>query len=384
MTSADAIRNLTDPQVLTARVRELVSIESPTGDATASRAISEVLTAWWSPFGVVVPTVDPVGTHLVVDVPGTGARAGSAPVLLLGHSDTVWPTGTLAGAVPWIDDGTIVRGPGVYDMKAGLVIMHAAVVVLATRGVDRPPLRVVISADEEVGSGTSTGMVIRASAGVAAVLGFESPHPDGALKVGRLGSARVQVRITGRESHAALDPDAGVSAIDELVDQLVALRARCGDVIARRPGDVLVNVGTVAGGGRTNVVPGSASAQLGFRSASAPAHDEVMAALAALRPVRAGAQVDVDVLTDRPAWAASASDRDLLARVAAIASRLGQTVTGRPAAGAADTNTTGALGVPTLDGFGPRGGGAHAVSEHISVASLRERVVLLAGVLAGL
>jgi glutamate carboxypeptidase len=129
------------------------------------------------------------------------------------------------------------------------------------------------------------------------------------------------------------------------------------------------------------VVPGAAEALIGFRFASAAAEADVMAVLDGLAPVRPGAVIELEVLSSRPAWAASAADQALLARVGELA---GLDVPGRPAAGAADTNTTGSLGIATLDGFGPRGGGAHAVSEHILLASLLDRIVLLATVLTGL
>jgi glutamate carboxypeptidase len=147
---------------------------------------------------------------------------------------------------------------------------------------------------------------------------------------------------------------------------------------------VLVNVGAISGGGRTNVVPGAAEALIGFRFATPAAEAEVMAELTGLTAVRGGAALELTVLSSRPAWQASERDQSLLALVADLAAPAGVMVSGRPASGAADTNTTGALGVPTLDGFGARGGGAHAASEHVNIDSFVERVVLLTSVLTGL
>ena len=356
-----------------------VELESPTGDTGASAAMAARLEERWRPFGNVELLPTPAGTHVVVDVDG----AGEAPVVLLGHSDTVWPVGTLAGPVPLRVEEDVVAGPGAYDMKAGLVVMLAAVEALATRGIPHRRLRVVIAADEEVGSGSATPIVRASCDGAAAVLGFESPHPDGSLKVGRLGSTRVQLRVTGREAHAALDPDAGIPAIEELLDQLLVVRTAMADIASRRPGELLYNLGAISGGGRANVVPGSAEALLGLRFGSAAAQAEAQAVLDAAMPVRPGARVEADVLSARPAWQASAADHAMLAAVAGVSAALGSPLTGRPAAGAADTNTTGALGIPTVDGFGPVGGGAHAVSEHVRIDSMLERTVLLATFLAG-
>lgn len=379
---ATELRAGLDRAALVDTVATWVSLESPSHDRDASAVIADAVARHWSGLGVVTLTADAAGTHLLIDVPGAGELAAAAPILLLGHSDTVWPIGTLAGPLPLrIEDG-VLRGPGSYDMKAGLVVMHAAIAGLRAIGLPQRPVRILIAADEEVGSAASTPLVRDACRGVAAVLGFESPHPDGALKVGRLGSTRLRLRVTGREAHAALDPDAGISAIDELTDQLLVLRAAVAEVQARRPGEVLVNVGAISGGGRTNVVPATAEALIGIRFATAAAQREVDAIFAALAPRRPGALLDTEMLSSRPAWQASASDAALLAEVNALAEGAGLAAGGRPAAGAADTNTTGALGVPTLDGFGPRGGGAHALSEHIVIDSLLDRVVLLGLILA--
>jgi glutamate carboxypeptidase len=360
------------------RLRTLVGMESPSRDVTASRAITDVLAGWFETAGATVERVPAeAGVHLVMEVAGAGARAQEAPLLLIGHSDTVWPRGTLDGDVPWGEVGDTVRGPGVYDMKSGLVIMLAAIELL--QGRSHRPVRIVVTCDEEVGSPTSKNLLRQVVEGVDGAIGFESPHPDGALKVGRRGSTRVRIDVTGRAAHAALDPGRGISAIDELVDQLLAIRG----IIARVSEDVevLCNSGTISGGTRANVVAAHAEAELGLRFIDADSEHRVLAVLDGLTPVREGAVVTVETLSHRPAWLASAADRALLERVAAAGAPLGLHVTGRPAAGAGDTNLVGSLGVPTVDGFGPLGGGAHAASEHILLHTLYERVELLAAVL---
>lgn len=367
MDDSDQARALID------RLAQLTHIESPSFDVGASERIAGLLAEWWRAAGADARTVrTDAGLSVVADVPGEGD-----PLLLVGHSDTVWPVGTLQGDVPWVDEGQVVRGPGVYDMKSGLLVMLATAERL--RGRPHRAFRAVVVCDEEVGSPTTAGLLRECAEDACAAIGFESPHPDGALKISRRGSTRVRLAVTGRASHAALDPESGVSAIDELVDQLHSVRAIVSE--PDLPSEVLCNVGTIRGGGRANVVPAEAEAEIGLRFLDPETEDRVLSALRALRPTREGAALQVDLLSHRPAWRESAADRDLLNDIARAAGRIGQQIEGRAAAGAGDTNLLGSLGVPTVDGFGPRGGGAHAVDEHILVASFVERVALLEAVL---
>ncbi len=339
--------------------------ESPTGDAAALAALAGVLSADAEEAGF---TTARAGDHLVWTLPARDVTGGS--LLLLSHYDTVWPTGAL-DEMPWSVEGDTIRGPGVYDTKAGLAALLAATARVVAAGRPHPEVRVVVVADEEIGSPTAGDLVRAEAAQATAVLGLEPPHPGGDLKTGRRGSTRARVEVTGLESHAALDPEAGVNAIDELVDQLVRVRA----IVAGRP--VLLNTGTITGGGRTNVVAGHAQADLGLRFQDLGTEEEVLAALAALTPVRDRAVLATRLLAHRPTWRPSDAGAALLARIVAIAAGLGQTLGGAPADGAADTNTTGALGVPTVDGLAPRGGGAHARHEWVSAQGIDERVDLL-------
>jgi glutamate carboxypeptidase len=352
--------------------------ETPTGDAAALDAFAEVLAADATALGATTRRLPlPHGDALLVEHPGFGERSGTPPALLLAHHDTVHPVGSLAGAVPLRRDGDVLSGPGVYDMKGGLVVVLAAWAALAAAGVPARPSRLLVTPDEEVGSPTGGALVGQQAAGAAYALGLEPPHPDGALKTSRMGSTRWRLSVTGRAAHAALDPGAGVSAIDELVDQLLVLRALAGE----HP-DVLVNVGVLAGGGRTNVVPDAAHADVGLRFADLTTEEAFLARLGALAPLRVGARVIPEVVTRRPAWGPSPATDGLLAAVAVAGALVGQPVSGRGAAGAADTNLTGAAGLVSLDGFGPLGAGAHAASEHVLLSSLAPRAALLAAVLA--
>ncbi|MER7248747.1 M20/M25/M40 family metallo-hydrolase [Kribbella sp. NPDC000426] len=352
------------------RLQEYVGAETPTGDAAALNAFADRLAERYAALGATVRRVPaPTGDHLVADFPG---RADQAPLLFLAHHDTVWPIGQLDDAMPWREENGVIYGPGVFDMKGGLVVLETALEQVQ----DRRPVRVIVVADEEVGSPSARELVTAESAGVYAAFGLEPPHPNGDLKTSRWGSTRVRIEVTGREAHAALDPDSGVSAIDELVDQLIAVRG-----IVAQYDEVLCNVGTITGGGRTNVVPGSASADIGFRFVDPSTEQAVLKAVGELQPVR-DAQLQVRVMSNRPAWQPSAATDELLAKVIEAGRSVGQEVGGAAASGAADTNLTGWLGVPTLDGLGPVGKGAHAVHEQVIAASLAERVALVAAIIS--
>ena len=360
------------------RLREYVGDETPTGDVQALNAFADRLVDKYGELGGTARRIQmPTGDHVVADFPGQGPPADEAPLLFLAHHDTVWPLGQLRDAMPWREQDGIIHGPGVFDMKGGLVVLETALAQVANA--EHRPVRVIVVADEEVGSPSARDLVTAESAGVYAAFGLEPPHPNGDLKTSRWGSTRVRIEVTGREAHAALDPDSGISAIDELIDQLIAVRA-----IVAGYDDVLCNVGTITGGGRTNVVPGSAAADIGFRFVDPETERSVLDAVEGLKPVRTDAELEVRVMSNRPAWQPSPATEQLLEKVAAAGRSVGQAVGGAAASGAADTNLTGWLGIPTLDGLGPIGKGAHAVHEQVIAASLAERAALVAAIITSL
>ena len=366
-----------DTELMRARVERYTRMESPSGDPARLDALLDVLAAGWEGVGRVSRSPARGGSHLMVEIDATAGRAGEAPVLCLGHHDTVWPVGTLDTTVPLRAGHGVLHGPGVYDMKGGLVVVETAVRALLDSGREHRPIRVLVVADEEVGSPTARELVEHLARDSAAVLGFEPPHLDGALKTARWGSTRLRLTCTGRESHAALAPDDGVSAVDELVDQLSAVRARIGGVEG-----VLCNAGTIGGGGRTNVVASQAWCDLGLRFETPAAETTVLEWFGALAARRPGATVRAEVLGARPPWASTPATDELMDLAVQAGRASGQTVHGRPARGAADTNFVAGLEVPVVDGFGPCGRGAHAPDEQIVVGSLAERATLVAELLA--
>lgn len=378
MTVSDFAARAHDEQPrLTDVLRSYVELESPTGDATALGAMTKRLAADFDALGAMVTVhKHPTGNQLVCRWPGTDGRESASPLVFLAHSDTVWPVGTL-DSMPWRTEDDTVWGPGVFDMKGGIVALQGALGLVT--GHSHRPITLVITADEEIGSPTSRELVADIARDAYAVIGLEPAHPDGALKTSRWGSTRVRISVTGREAHSALDAASGVSAIDELVDRLRELR----EILANYP-SVLCNVGTISGGGRTNVVPALATADVGLRFVDASTEREVLRWLGALRPDRVGARVSVEVLSSRPAWPTSAVHDTLCDAVGQAAASVGQTTIGRAATGAADTNISGALGTPSIDGLGPVGGGAHASHEQIRLSSLFERAALLAAIITRL
>ncbi|MER6361776.1 M20 family metallopeptidase [Kitasatospora sp. NPDC001527] len=373
------------PRALTTRARtlagavrkrcaDLARIESPSGDAPRLDALAEELAAGFRATGATVQREPgPAGDHLVLQWDG---RDESLPhLLVVGHHDTVWPAGILTDWPVTEQDGTL-SGPGVVDMKGGLAILEGAFALLADLG-QRPhrTVRLVVVSDEEVGSPDGRRLVERQLRGAGAVLGLEPPHPDGRLKTARRGSTRVRLTVTGREAHAGNDATQGVSAVDELVDQLVAVRG-----LASLPGTEL-NAGRISGGTRANVIAGRAEAELGLRFATTEAQRRTLDNLARLTALRPGARVRTEVLSSRPAWP-ERSANPLLRHVRSLAAALGQPLDGGPAGGAGDTNLPGSRGLPTLDGFGAVGAGAHARHEHIRIDQLAPRIALLAAMLA--
>ncbi|MFE2391699.1 M20/M25/M40 family metallo-hydrolase [Streptomyces althioticus] len=318
------------------------------------------------------------GDVLVRRYPARDATTADArPVLLLGHYDTVWPTGTLE-SWPFRRDGDTVTGPGVFDMKAGLVQAVWALRALDALGLPRPAVTLMLNGDEETGSLASRDAIVETGRDCRLAMVFEAAV-DGAIKTARKGVGLFTLTVTGSEAHAGLDPTAGASAVDELAYQILRL-TELRDLEA----GTSLNVGVVEGGTRGNVTAGRASAHLDVRVASAAEQDRITRALADLRPVDPGTRLEVTGGWNRPvfergepvAWAAG------LAKDAAR--RLGHDLAEAAVGGASDGNFLAAAGVPVLDGVGAVGHGAHARTECTSVAGMVFRSALTGGVLVRL
>jgi glutamate carboxypeptidase len=307
------------------------------------------------------------GGHLRAELPGEGS-----PILLSGHADTVWPVGTLA-EMPFRVEGETAYGPGAYDMKAGLVVLLEAI---RLAGDDRRALRVFLTGDEEMGSRTGRPLLEQAAEGVAAAFVVEPPGKSGNLKTARKGLGRFTLTITGRPSHAGTSRAEGVSAIEELAHQILALHALTDD-----DEGTSVNVGVVSGGTSENVVAAEAVARIDVRVATMADRDRLEQTLAGLRPVHPGAKLELGGGWTRPPLERSAGAAALFERARDYGRELGLDLDEESSGGGSDGNLIGALGVPVLDGLGAEGAGAHSLDEHVELASIPVRAGLLSRLL---
>jgi glutamate carboxypeptidase len=310
------------------------------------------------------------GDVVVLEYAGKGAH----PLALLAHYDTVWGAGTLDDW-PVRLDGDRITGPGVFDMKAGLVQAVWAVRALRAAGVPHPPLRLLLNGDEEIGSPFSRPLIERACADAAAVLVFEA-SADGAVKTGRKGVGIFDLRVRGVESHAGLDPESGSSAIDEIARLVLQLHAA-----ADPAGGTTVNVGVLQGGTRSNVVAGSARAGVDIRVRSVQAQERIDQLLRGLAPRDPRVRVTVRGGWNRPVMEPSTAIASVYALAHRAAERLGFELRETSVGGASDGNFAAAMGRPVLDGLGAVGGGAHARHEHVSIEGMVERAAVAAAVI---
>ncbi len=342
-------------------LRELVEIESPTyssGVKLVAARMAEELDA----LGAATRILE--HDHVVADLDGDGD-----PLLVLGHTDTVWDEGTLETMPFRVEDG-VAFGPGVYDMKGGLVV---ALEAIRAAGARRRAVRVFLTADEEQGSRTAREALARAADGVAAALVVEPPTGAGHLKTSRKGLGRFRLAITGRPAHAGTNLVEGASAIEELAHQIIRLHA-----LVDHDRGLSVNVGVVSGGTRENVVAAQAEARLDVRVSSRADLEHMEEILHGLEPTVAGTAIAVEGEWTRPPLERTAASGKLFARARRIGRELGLDLREASSGGGSDGNLVGALGVPVLDGLGVEGKGAHAHDEQAQLDSLPVRAQLLA------
>jgi glutamate carboxypeptidase len=354
----------------------LVAIESPTDDKAAVDRCGAALRARAAAVGLRtrIEARPDAGDHTLLEIGN-----GRPRILLVGHVDTVWPLGQITAMPIERRDGRL-HGPGVLDMKMGV-----AMGLLATRAVfeTAPPaagsVALLITSDEETGSRTSRTLIEAEARASDAALVLEPALAGGPLKTSRKGIGQYHLHVTGVAAHAGVDPAKGVSAIRELARQILDLE-RLHDLER----GVSVNAGVVAGGTRPNVVAAEALAVVDVRAPSLADAAAVDAAFRGLRPHLPGARLTVTGGFERPPMERSAGVAALYAHAQAAAAALGQTVAEGGTGGGSDGNFTAALGVPTLDGLGAIGDGAHALHEHVEIARIVPRTALLAVLLARL
>lgn len=349
------------------RLRRLVELESPSGDEARLRAIAADFAATLAELGATVETheIRGVGEHVIGRL--TGTDPSLEPVLILGHLDTVHPVGAFDPAFR-VAEGR-AYGPGTFDMKGGWACVLEA---LARVGAGRShrPVRVLATCDEETGSETSRELIEELARRAHAVLVPEPPFPDGAAKTERKGVAWYRLDVQGRAAHAGLAPDRGVNALVELAHQVLAITA-LGD-----PPATTVSVDRAEAGTASNVIPEAAWAVVDVRFTTVEEADRVDAGMRALTPVLDGARLEVTGGMNRPPMERTAGVAALYERARRIAAEEGWQLGEGRSGGASDGSITAGLGVPTLDGIGPVGGGAHAVHEHVELDDLARRVAL--------
>ena len=367
---------------IVATIRDLVEIESPSDNKAAVDRVAEVVAEKFSRLGgeIRFHRAKNFGAHLQVNFGGSSAK----PVLLLGHYDTVYPMGTLA-TMPCGIAGNKLTGPGVLDMKSGIALMLHAIAALQDwhgRAETQPgellrPVNVLLVSDEEIGSSSSRTITEALAKRAAAVLVLEpSFGRQGAMKTARKGVGDYRVRVSGKASHAGLDFQKGVNAILELARQIEKISA-----FTDLKKGLTVNVGIVAGGSRTNVVPAEASAEVDIRIARLKDAAGIDKRMRSLRPFNRKCKIDITGGINRPPMERTAGVAALYAQAKSIARELGWKLGEAAVGGGSDGNFTAGLGVPTLDGLGGVGDGAHAPHEHILISELPRRAALLAGLI---
>ena len=367
------------PEIV-ALIRRFVECESPSDSPAAVNRFVELVSDTVAPFAAVKTFPGGrFGKHLVAGMKLPG-RKKSGQVMALGHSDTVWPLGTLA-SMPFREADGRIWGPGVFDMKAGIAFFIFA--VKALRDLDAPVSRRVVlqlNSDEEVGSHSSRLLTEKNAARSQAVLVLEpATGPEGKLKTARKGVGEFTITVRGRAAHSGLDFEAGASAVLELARQLERI---AGFTQLKR--GITVNPGVISGGTRVNVVPAEARAEVDMRVVRRRDATAIEKKFRALRPLDKRCVIEVAGGLNRPPMERTQGVVRLFRTAQALARDLGVELGESLSGGGSDGNFTAALGIPTLDGLGAVGEGAHASNESIRVDRIADRTALLAKRLAAL
>ncbi len=368
-----------DADTMLAGLREWVECESPTFDAPAVERMLSLAARDLALMGARIERIPGrMGFAGCVRARFPHPAGDAAPgVLIMAHLDTVHPIGTLE-KLPFRREGGRAWGPGIFDMKGGTYLAFEAVRQLLRAGIPTPlPITVLLTPDEEVGSPSTRDLIEAEAARAKYVLVPEPARPDGGVVTGRYAIARFRLRTTGRPSHAGITLGEGRSAIREMCRQILAIEAMTTE-------DCTFSAGVIHGGQWVNCVATHCDAEvlsMAKRQADLDAGVERMLALKASNP---DVVLDVTRGVTRPVWEADAGVRALHAEARAIALGLGFDIPPQSSGGGSDGNFTGAMGIPTLDGLGIAGAGAHTLDEHVIIASMEPRARLMAGLLCRL
>jgi glutamate carboxypeptidase len=360
---------------LRADVERLVGLESPSTDKAAVDRCGAVVAQMLREAGGTVSSLPQTerGDHIRAEFAG-----GPGRVLVLGHFDTVWEVGRIR-TMPLREEDGRLYGPGVYDMKASIAVAAHAMRTLRERSASVPRVVMLFTTDEEIGSGTSRMAIEDAARHSDAVLVLEPSLPGGAAKTQRKGCGEFTITAHGVSAHAGIDPRKGASAIHELARQIRSLEA-----LQDLERGISVNVGVIRGGTRGNVIAEQATAVVDVRVPTMADAARLDAAIRALAPSNPAVTIEVHGGVERPPLERTPAVARLYEQARQVAASLGHDLEEGGTGGGSDGNFTAALGVPTLDGLGPRGDGAHALHEHVVLADLPWRAAFLAALLSRL
>ena len=365
-------------------IYKLVETESPSGDAKGSRAVACLLEKAISD----IPSVNSIeritspdyGEHLCVQAFGNSGDYNSKNTLLLGHTDTVYPRGTLSAQQGIREENGRLYGPGIFDMKASCAVAVEVIHCLTALEIRPPrPVTLLLTCDEETGSKTGRHLVETQARRAAQVLVLEPPAPGGCVKTARKGVGIWKVTAQGIAAHAGLNPMAGASAILELARQTEHFHS-----MSDANGGTNFNVGVMSGGTRVNVVAEWAEMEIEARFTTAKEAERINGLMNKLQSFDERVRLTVEGSINRPPLERTSDIVKLYRQAREIASQLGFELEERSVGGASDGNFAAALNVPVLDGLGVDGDGAHAAHEHILIADIARRGALLAGLVASL
>jgi glutamate carboxypeptidase len=360
----------------------LVALESPSDIPAAVNQVADFLAQWLHRYTTNIqlhPVDADTGNLLTAYYPAQAANNDLAPIMLLGHLDTVWPLGTTAQRPSKIQ-GSHFYGPGSFDMKGGLIIAIYALTILQQLALPlRHPLLYCFTPAEELGGLRYRTEFETLAHNCAYALDFEPAWPGGAVKTTRKGCARAKITVTGRASHAGATLEQGVNAILEIIEQIRQIQT-----FASTDLGITVNVGRIDGGTRANVVPEMATAEFDLRFRTLAAGQALLEKFSRLQPHFSGSNLAVEAQLLLPPLEPNPAAIQLYEQARQLAQELGFTLSETATGGASEAGVTAALGIPTLDGLGADGDGAHAQHEHVYLPSLANRAALVAQLLTTL
>ena len=380
---ADALQNVlgedttTAVQRVIARMQRYVEMETPSRDVPRIKGLANTIATDLKALGADVEVIDApeYGAHIVARIGGTGP----GHIVILSHMDTVHPIGTLA-TQPFRVLADRVEGPGTYDMKAGITIAIESLLLMQRRG-SKPkrPITFLITCDEEIGSHSGLPLIKQHATGAHAVLVTEPCVAGGGVKSSRKGVLTYQMNVHGRAAHAGTHPQNGASAITELAKQIERMVG-----LADHSQGTTVNIGVIKGGTASNVVAAHAFAEIDVRVTNAAETARIDKALLGLTAQTPGTTVEVKSTERRPPLERNDQVLELYGRVKTIAADIGIDLGEGASGGGSDGSFTASIGIPTLDGLGPDGGGAHAIDEHVLLNDIPLRLALFTRILESL